>query len=82
MCHMYARLCSLLSLAWHGYEFSPQRYIVIDTDLYSHNIYLWYVVWMNDILPFAPDVNLNCTDNYDVAKIKVKSVTDPGYLLN
>ena len=21
-------------------------------------------------------VNLNCTDNYDVAKIKVKSVTD------
>ena len=22
------------------------------------------------------DANLNCTDNYDVAKIKVKSVTD------
>ena len=22
------------------------------------------------------DINLNCTDDYDVAKIKVKSVTD------
>ena len=27
-------------------------------------------------LPPPPTSNLNCTDNYDVAKIRMKSVTD------